>query len=186
MPETVTVTLSRPITAIDQTFSELKLRMPTGADLAAADFPLRYRPGNEVLVDAASMSRLINRCAGIPPVAVDEMPAGDWMACADVISDFVSAGVAPITLREPKGIDIARAGHPLRFHPGSEIAINGKSMGAIISALADLPPAAVQEMPSDVWAAYMEQALRFFTPTAQKSLIDTSTAPGSGEPSIPS
>lgn len=87
----VTVKLSRPITAIDQTFTELTFREPTGADVVASGHPIGS-DGKLGKVDAESVAVLIGRLAGLPRRSVDEMPISDWSACMKAVMGFFGDG----------------------------------------------------------------------------------------------
>ena len=71
--------LSRPITVIDQTFSELKVREPTGLDLMEGGDTTGY----------AFIARVAARCASIPIDAFEKLPARDATALTRVVSDFL-------------------------------------------------------------------------------------------------
>ena len=73
------IKLSRPITVIDQTFTELRVREPLGADLLAAGDPTDR---------LGFLARVGARCANISPAAIDTMPARDVLALTSVIGDF--------------------------------------------------------------------------------------------------
>ena len=73
------VKLSRPITVIDQTFTELKVREPLGADLLAAGDPTER---------LGFLARVGARCANISPEALDTMPARDLLALTAAVGDF--------------------------------------------------------------------------------------------------
>jgi hypothetical protein len=95
MIDPVAVRLSRPLTAIDQTFVELKVREPTGDDLIRAGYPLRFADNGTTEVDAAAMSRLIGVCAGIPSTSVASMPARDWQQICLVLMSFFAPPAIP-------------------------------------------------------------------------------------------
>lgn len=98
----VVVRLSRPLQAIDRTFTELTLREPTGEDLEAAGYPLTFDGSGGGKVDVAAMSVLIGVIAGVPKDSVRKMPIGDWSACMRTVMGFFgdglpSASSTPIT-----------------------------------------------------------------------------------------
>ncbi len=81
MVDTVTVKLTRPVVNIDQTITSVTLRQPTGRDLVACGYPLKFTAEGGTEVDAASMHKLIGRIGNISNLAMDNLPAADWQAC---------------------------------------------------------------------------------------------------------
>lgn len=80
-----TITLSKPVEAHGERLAVLTLREPTGKDITAAGMPLRFAGAGDAMqaeIDAAPMSRMIARLAGVPPSAVDALSASDWMEAA--------------------------------------------------------------------------------------------------------
>ncbi len=97
-PEFVIVPLSRPISVIDQTFTELKVREPTGADLMRAGDP------NDSYV---FLCRVGAACGNLPLEAIEKMRARDVIALTRTISDFLGdtplAGSGTSTSKSPDG-----------------------------------------------------------------------------------
>ena len=80
MPAPIVVKLSRQITVIDQNFSELKVREPTGRDLMQA---------GETGDGYGFLARVAANCANLPLDAFEKLPARDALALTRVISDFL-------------------------------------------------------------------------------------------------
>lgn len=91
MTEPVTVTLSRPLTVIDQERTSLTIREPLADDLAICGLPFRVSGGEAVDINADAVKKLIARLAGIPANAAGKLPAIDYMACLPVIMGFFGA-----------------------------------------------------------------------------------------------
>ena len=100
MSETVTISLSRPIVNIDQTLTSVTIREPTGKDIAAAGYPLRFGADGVTEVDAKVMNTLIARLANLTVRAMDTMPAGDWQNCCLVTMSFFGSGGSPVDSSE--------------------------------------------------------------------------------------
>lgn len=77
MADTVTIPLTKPITAHNETLSELTLRMPTVKELRVAGAPYRNADGG-VTPDFAACAKLIAMICVIPPSSVDQMNAPDF------------------------------------------------------------------------------------------------------------
>lgn len=92
------VKLSKPLVAIDRSFSELALREPNGEDLSAAGYPVRFlaKAAGETVTefDAPAMTRMIARLAGIPLASANALGMRDWNRCAQVIAGFLGDGAA--------------------------------------------------------------------------------------------
>jgi hypothetical protein len=88
MADPVTIQLSRPLNVIGTDRTSLDLREPTGKDITAAGYPIRFTDaGTEV--DAKSMSRLIAQVASVPAANIDMLPACDWQqACLALMGFF--------------------------------------------------------------------------------------------------
>ena len=84
-----TITLSKPIIAIDQTFASLTLRDPVGEDLAGG-YPVRFSGDGKTEIDATAMTILIGRLAGVPRSSVAKLPLGDWNECMKAVMDFLA------------------------------------------------------------------------------------------------
>ena len=76
----VTYTLSRPLVSVDQTFTVLTVREPTGKDLKKAGDPASTM---------AFTQRLAEICAGLIPGALDDAPAMDVLGLSKIVSGFL-------------------------------------------------------------------------------------------------
>jgi hypothetical protein len=83
----VTIPLIKPITAHGAEVSELTLREPTGDDVERCGYPLAI-DGSSVIPQAASVSKLIARLAGIPPSSVKQLSMPDYNAAMGVVLGF--------------------------------------------------------------------------------------------------
>lgn len=75
----VIVKLSQPVEAIDQRFSELSVREPTGADLLATSGE----------TGVAFLMKVGAACSNLPIEALEKMPARDVLAITKAVSDFL-------------------------------------------------------------------------------------------------
>lgn len=88
MNEPVTVKLTRPLIIIDQPVTSLTLREPTGKDIVASGYPLKFTAEGGTEVDAAAMSKLIARIGNVPIRAMEAIPGADWQSCCLVTMGF--------------------------------------------------------------------------------------------------
>lgn len=95
MSESVTITLSRPLINIDQTLTSVTLREPTGKDMVATGYPIRFGADGSSEVDAKAMNSLIARIGNLSIRAMESMPAGDWQNCCLVTMSFFGTGGSP-------------------------------------------------------------------------------------------
>lgn len=85
-----TLTLSKAITAHNETVTVLEFREPTGKDVRELGYP--YQVGNDesIKLSASVTAKYISRLANIPMSSVDEMsPADMGLAGALIIGFFV-------------------------------------------------------------------------------------------------
>lgn len=80
MPEPITIPLSRPITSVDTTFTQLSVREPTGEDL------MRSGDSEEGI---RFLLRIGARCANITMAAVETMAGRDALALTKAINSFL-------------------------------------------------------------------------------------------------
>jgi hypothetical protein len=69
--------------------------------------------------------------------------------------------------REPTGADIERAGNPIVidfFGEKPTLTFNEKKMGAMISALCQIPPSSVRQLTAADWNSIAWKLVRFFMP----------------------
>ena len=96
MPDPIIVPLSRPIDVIDQHFTELTVREPTGRDLMQAGDPTER---------FTFLARIGAGCAGLPIEAVEKMPARDVLALTAAVTSFLEdtpqTGSATSTSKSP-------------------------------------------------------------------------------------
>jgi hypothetical protein len=88
MNDPVTIKLSRPLVIIDQPVTSLTLREPTGRDIVASGYPLKFSGEGGTEVHADAMSKLIARIGNVPVRAMEAMPATDWQACCLEVMGF--------------------------------------------------------------------------------------------------
>lgn len=81
MPDLITFTLSRPVTHIDRTFTELTLREPTGLDLTAAGDPTNMQEYT---------MRLAAQLAGCGVEVLHAMRARDVIAIGKIVAGFLA------------------------------------------------------------------------------------------------
>lgn len=79
IPDELTVTLRKPVTHANTTYSELRLREPTVADL---------KWSAEGALGMDQMARLIFKVAGVPLAAVDQLSVRDFRRCDDYLRGF--------------------------------------------------------------------------------------------------
>jgi len=80
------VTLSKPIQAHDEDISEVTFREPTGKDTARCGVVFNVTTdGDQLVIAAGPMHKMIAALAGIPISSVDQMSGKDWNTCAMVI-----------------------------------------------------------------------------------------------------
>ena len=93
----------------------------------------------------------------------------------------IDRDVAALTLREPTGKDLVRAGYPVRIHGGGAVEVDAGAMTKMIARLADVPADSIERLAAPDWNACMAVVMGFFgASTAPTSSTDTSSAPGSG------
>lgn len=85
MPDPIILPLSRPITCIDRTFTELTVREPTGLDL------MKSGDSEEGI---AFLLRVGARCSNITIDAAGELAGCDALALTKAINSFLG-GTAP-------------------------------------------------------------------------------------------
>jgi hypothetical protein len=90
----LTVNLSKPITVIGQTVSQLTLVPPLGFQLMKAGATLRIitATGSDevsVEINPAAMGKMISACFNIPFRTVEDLPAVDFMACSSKLMPFL-------------------------------------------------------------------------------------------------
>lgn len=87
--------LTRPITAHGEQRTELTFREPTGADIARDGLPFKFE-GESRVMDTASLARHISSLGGIPPSAVGNLCALDFMrATGEILGFFADAETPP-------------------------------------------------------------------------------------------
>lgn len=94
MPETVTITLTRPVRSVDRELTELVMREPTGRDLTECGYPARAREGGAVELDPAIISKLGARLCGVGRGTIESLGMTDWNAVMAAVMGFLG-GSAP-------------------------------------------------------------------------------------------
>lgn len=79
-----TIKLKKPIEALGETFTELTFREPVGKDITACGIPM----SGDNQINTAAVAALISRLGNIPPKAVDELSASDYLKAMTAIVDF--------------------------------------------------------------------------------------------------
>ena len=91
--ETETVKLkTEGVTAYGEPLTELKLREPTGEDLAKCGFPFSFKisgEDREMLINTAATVKLTSQCANIPIHTVKQLRMVDIMQCFAIFSSFL-------------------------------------------------------------------------------------------------
>jgi Phage tail assembly chaperone proteins, E, or 41 or 14 len=86
--------LNEPIEAYGEKLHELTLRAPTGKDIRKAGVPFRsWSDENGTTyngADPAAIAGLLALMANIPPSAVDQLSAPDWLEAMTVVTSFFS------------------------------------------------------------------------------------------------
>ena len=96
MPETrdgATIALTSPITAHGEKVTELVLRLPKGKDIARLGLPIQSSDGGAGGVNTRVVADYLSELGGIPPSAVGELSAPDFMSATLVVISFF--GIAP-------------------------------------------------------------------------------------------
>ena len=81
-PDTLTITLKKPVSLGDQVYTELRLREPTGAEMIAVDGKRGWA------LDIA----LIALVSGVPAPAVEKIGGGDLARARKVLDHFFDTG----------------------------------------------------------------------------------------------
>jgi hypothetical protein len=87
MSDPVNITLSAPIMAHGQTVTALTIAPPKAGDIRATGMPINVRTGD---INAESMVQLLARLSAVPPSSINEISAGDFIACVGAIMGFLS------------------------------------------------------------------------------------------------
>lgn len=82
MPETMTLTLAKPVTFAGQTYETLNLREPTAGEVA--QFDKLERVESDILA--------VSLVAGVPKGAAEKIGARDFMTAARFIGGFLFGG----------------------------------------------------------------------------------------------
>ncbi len=86
-----------------------------------------------------------------------------------------------ITLREPTGADLVKAGYPMRFTGSGASEIDANAMTALMARLGNVPRGTMEAMAFGDWNRCMLAVLAFLgVPTSPTSSTAISSAPGSG------
>ena len=83
----VTIPLKKKITAHGAEITSITLREPEGEDVELCGYPLAI-DGSRVIPQAASVSKLISRLAGIPPSSVKRLGMADYNAAMGAVLGF--------------------------------------------------------------------------------------------------
>lgn len=95
---TVSLKLTRPIEAHDETLTELNFREPNGKDIAECGLPFATEAdgsGTRMKPDTKAVSAFIVRLCGIPATSVGMMSATDFIAAMGIIFDFFGDTAIP-------------------------------------------------------------------------------------------
>lgn len=90
----VVIKLARPITAHGVEVNELTLREPNAGDVMECGYPLAI-DGSSVIPQAASISKMISRLAGIPPSSVKQLSMPDYNAAMGAVLGFFGGTDGP-------------------------------------------------------------------------------------------
>ncbi len=92
-PESLTVTLRKPVQAHGEELSRISMREPTPADLMELGSPMLMIPGSDggvgLDIRHGVVARYISRLGGIPLSSVKEMNITDFMACSGALLPFL-------------------------------------------------------------------------------------------------
>lgn len=94
--ETITVALSRPILAHNESLSRLDLRCPTVKELRQCGAP--YQDVATRVPNYEACARLISMICAIPTSSVDQLDAKDFTEASMILVGFTFAGSALPTL----------------------------------------------------------------------------------------
>ena len=89
MPDTITITLTRPVRSVDRELTELVMREPTGRDLAESGFPTRVREGGAIEIDPVAVNKLGARLCGVGRPTIESLRMADWNAVMTAILGFL-------------------------------------------------------------------------------------------------
>lgn len=96
MSESITVQLSRPITAHSEELTALTFREPVPEDLMQIGSPVLLIPSADgdmgIDVRPKVIAQYIARLAGIPPSSVKSLCVADFMACQGALLPFLQGG----------------------------------------------------------------------------------------------
>lgn len=100
--ETITLKLTKPITAHGEEVSELTLRQPTTKEVIEIGLPTLLIPsvdGESVGIELRQkvVARYISRLASIPMGAVESLSLGDHSAASAVVMSFFGQGAGETT-----------------------------------------------------------------------------------------
>lgn len=88
MDASVTVKLTRPITAYGKEVSEIELEQPDGGDIMEVGMPFLLLGDGSYTVRADVVGKYIVRLGGIPQSSVKKMHPADMMACQGAVLGF--------------------------------------------------------------------------------------------------
>jgi Phage tail assembly chaperone proteins, E, or 41 or 14 len=87
-----TIKLQTPVEAYGEKVHEITLREPTGKDIRKAGVPFRsWQDENGTTYNGAdpqAVATLVALMGNIPPSAVDQLSAPDWLACMEGVTSY--------------------------------------------------------------------------------------------------
>jgi hypothetical protein len=87
-----TIKLEEPIDAYGEKVHEITFRAPTGTDIRKSGVPFRsWSDENGTTyngADPTAVATLIAIMGNIPPSAVDQLSAADWLECMTMVTSF--------------------------------------------------------------------------------------------------
>lgn len=88
MSEPVTITLSKPIQAHNQTLAQLTLRTPNGGDIRRNGYPFTMRDGLAGEAITENIAGYVRDLAQIPLSSVDQLAPQDFLTATLVVISF--------------------------------------------------------------------------------------------------
>jgi len=83
-----TLTLSKAITAHNETLTVLEFREPTGKDVRQLGYPYQLNQDDSIKLLAGVTAKYIERLASIPMSSVDEMSPSDLNVASHLVAGF--------------------------------------------------------------------------------------------------
>jgi Phage tail assembly chaperone proteins, E, or 41 or 14 len=98
IPETISVTLKKPIQAHGEERTSIVFRAPLGNDIAACGYPFKFQintgaEGQVMQPDAQAICGLISRLGNIPRSSVAQLTFLDWHECMGAVLGFFGESI---------------------------------------------------------------------------------------------